>query len=202
MHNDIFVIGVPVAMDGYGWCDGWQVDLDTLLMLRPGHDLLFRTSNNLDLIAVTLSREELCQHARTVDGLEIGQALDNTGSALRNPALAAELRNFLINVAASLGASPSMLAHAPIRKGLKEAMLTTVVSVIGNIPRENSGPAHLRGASTNRLPCHRLHAHAHRRADFGQRSMQGTGGFPPDPPVLLRRSPANQPGQLPQGPAH
>jgi len=138
--DDTFVIGVPIHMDGYGWCDGWQVDLDTLLMHRPGHDLLFRTSNSLDLVAVSLSQNDLIEHARVVDRLEVGQTLQRIEYALRSPKLAEELRNFLVTMMDSLNATPSMLAHAAIRKGLKEAVLSSVISVIGNATHENSAP--------------------------------------------------------------
>lgn len=140
VEGDTFVIGIPIHMDGYGWCDGWQVDLDTLLMHRPGHDLLFRTSNRLDLVAVSLPQRDLVEHARIVDKLEVGPTLQRAAHALRSPKLAAELRNFLVTMMDSLNATPSMLAHAAIRKGLKEAVLSSVISIIGNAAPENATP--------------------------------------------------------------
>ncbi|WP_161493236.1 helix-turn-helix domain-containing protein [Zoogloea sp. LCSB751] len=140
IQDDAFVIGVPVQMDGYSWCDGWEVDLDTLLMHKLGSESLLRTSNNLDLIAVTLSLQDLRDHAATVDGQDISAALQRSGSALRNGMLAREMRDFLVTMMASLTATPSMLAHGAIRKALKEAVLGTAVSLIGNVGQESTGP--------------------------------------------------------------
>jgi AraC family ethanolamine operon transcriptional activator len=140
IEENTFVIGVPVRLDNYGWCDGWQVDLDTLLIHKPGSELLFRTPNQLELLAVSVSQSDLLEHARTVEQREISAALGRPLEPLRNARTAQELRDFLGAVMGSLSASPAMLAHAPLRKGLKEGILGTVISIIGNSENQDPGP--------------------------------------------------------------
>ncbi len=140
IEENTFVIGVPVQLDNYGWCDGWQVDLDTLLIHKPGSELLFRTPNQLELLAVSVSQTDLQEHARTVEHREISSTLNRPLEPLRNPHTAQALRDFLGAVMGSLSTSPAMLAHAPLRKGLKEGILGTVISIIGNAENQTLGP--------------------------------------------------------------
>ncbi|MCE1185186.1 MAG: helix-turn-helix domain-containing protein [Rhodocyclales bacterium] len=140
IEENTLVIGVPVRLDNYGWCDGWQVDLNTLLLHKPGSELLFRTPGQLELLAVSVSQSDLLEHARRVEQQEIAPHLERVLSPRRNPQTARQLRDFLGAVMASLNASPAMLAHAPLRKGLKEGILGTVISIIGNPESVDPGP--------------------------------------------------------------
>lgn len=145
VRKDSFVIGVPVAMDGAGWCNGWEVDTDTLLLHKPGDEVLLRTPARLDLIAVSLPWSDLVRHMHAVGGDVLPPAMAGTGEALRNQELAREIRGFLLSVMESIAASPNLLNYAAVRDGLKEGVLNTVISVIGNVPPENTAPRTSKG---------------------------------------------------------
>ncbi|NML27408.1 helix-turn-helix domain-containing protein [Zoogloea dura] len=145
VRKDALVIGVPVALEGLGWCNGWALDGDTLLLHRPGDDVLLRTPASLDLIAVSLPWSDLVHHARAINGDELPAAISRSGQALHDPALAREIRSFLLSVLDSISASPAILNYAAVRQGLKEGVLNTVISVIGNAPPQNAAPRTSKG---------------------------------------------------------
>ncbi len=139
-RDNAFVIGVPVSMDGPGWCSGWEVDNDTVLLNGPGRDVLFRTPRQLDLIAVSMAWDELVQHAQLLHGDGLPSGMKTEAQALRNPAIAAEIRALLISMLGSVTASPGILDFQAVRDGLKEGILSTVISVFGNAPTASAAP--------------------------------------------------------------
>lgn len=135
--------GVPLEIDGTGWYCGEILDRNSIVTLRGGDELDYRTPRLHDILAVTTDSAALNAYALQVEHRDIEAELADRRIVPSTPEQAENLRSFLRTVMASLRATPDMLRHAPMRKALEQAIYASLIAAIGNEPegRAPSGNA-------------------------------------------------------------
>ncbi|ATE58619.1 helix-turn-helix domain-containing protein [Thauera sinica] len=133
--------GVPVEVDGKGWYCGEIVDADSVITLRGGQELDFRTPRVHDVLAVTADAQALNTYALQVEHRDLEAELATCRVTPSTPAQAENLRSFLGTVIASLRATPEMLRHAQMRKALEQAIFGSLIAVAGNQSENRPTPS-------------------------------------------------------------
>lgn len=123
-------IGVPVAVDGNGWFCGEPCGVDSIVTLRGGDELDYRTPRLHDIVAVTTDAQALADYARNVEDRDLSAEIGKRRVIDASPEQAANLRGFLLTVLASLQATPELLRHPAMRKGLEQAIHGSLVAAI------------------------------------------------------------------------
>lgn len=133
--------GVPLEVDGKGWYCGEILDINSIITLRGGDELDFRTPRLHDILAVTTHAQALNTYALQVEHRDIEAELADRRVAPSSAEQAENLRAFLRTVMASLRATPDMLRHAPMRKALEQAIFGSIIAAIGNEPEGRTPPS-------------------------------------------------------------
>ncbi len=137
--------GVPVEVDGTGWYCGQIVDINSIITLRGGDELDFRTPRLQEVLAVTTDAEALNAYALQVEHRDLEAELHDKRVIHPSPEQAAALRSFLATVMASLRATPEMLRHAAMRKGLTQAVYASLIaSATSDAQQRTTPPGHTR----------------------------------------------------------
>ncbi|MFN3984707.1 MAG: helix-turn-helix domain-containing protein [Rhodocyclaceae bacterium] len=123
-------LAVPVAIDGAGWFCGELFDLDSIITLKGGDDLDFRTPRLHEILALTADAAALNDYALQVDHLDIETELQGRRIVPAAPAQVARLRDFLATVLASLRATPDLLRHPQMCRALEQAVFGAVVDTV------------------------------------------------------------------------
>lgn len=122
--------GVPIEIEGEGWYCGETFQRDSIITLRGGDELDFRTPRVLDVVAVTADTRALSEYAMKVEGRDIEAELGGRRMVRASAAQAAELRAFLLTALASIQATPEMLNHTPMRKALEQAIFASLLAAV------------------------------------------------------------------------
>ena len=125
-------LGVPVVMDGPGWYCGEACGLDSIITLRGGDALDYRTSRVHDIVAVTADTAAFNDYALQVEHRDIEAEIGTRRVIAGTVEQAVTLRGFLLTVMSSLEATPELLAHAQIRKGLEQAIYGSLAAAISD----------------------------------------------------------------------
>lgn len=123
-------IGVPVEVDGAGWFCGEPCDLDSIVTLAGNSDLDYRTARSHDIVAVTTDSQAFIDYALQVEHRDITAEIGNRRVIAATPQQAASLRGFLLTVLSSLAATPELLRHPQMRKGLEQAIYGSLIAAI------------------------------------------------------------------------
>jgi AraC family transcriptional regulator, ethanolamine operon transcriptional activator len=123
-------VGVPVAVEGTGRFCGELFDIDTIVTIKGGDALDFRTPPSHEILAITADANALNDYALTVEHRDIEAELDGAHTIPTTPARAARLREFLVTVMGSLRETPEMLQHAQTRKELEESVFGIIVETV------------------------------------------------------------------------
>ncbi|NMG74962.1 helix-turn-helix domain-containing protein [Aromatoleum diolicum] len=129
-------IGVPVAVDGAGWYCGEPCTLDSVITLKGGDELDYRTARSHDIVAVTTDSQAFIDYALHVEHRDIEAEIGKQRIIATTSEQAATLRGFLLTVLASLEATPELLRHPQMRKGLEQAIYGSLIAAIA--PREDT----------------------------------------------------------------
>ncbi len=124
--------GIPVEMDGLGWYCGEVFDQNSILTLRGGAELDFRTPTMLDIVAVTADADALNHYAMQVDHIDLEAMLGSRRILPNTPKQVAELRSFLLTVLASINVAPAMANHAQMRKAIEQGIYNCLLLSISN----------------------------------------------------------------------
>ena len=138
-------VGVPVALDGTGWYCGEACGLDSLITLRGGDDLDYRTPRVHDVVAVTTDTQAFSDYAAQVEHRDIEAEIGNRRVIAATPEQATTLRSFLLTVISSLEATPELLRHPQMRKGLEQAIYASLLAAISGSPDAARAPTPGRG---------------------------------------------------------
>ena len=122
--------GVPVEIDGKGWYCGQILDLNSIITLKGGEEMDFRTPKVQEILAVTTDAAALNDYALQVEHRDIEAELAGKRVLPASAEQAATLRDFLGTVMASLRATPEMLRHAAMRKALEQAIYGSLIASI------------------------------------------------------------------------
>lgn len=136
--------GVPIEVDGKGWYCGEILDINSIITLRGGDELDFRTPRLHDILAVTTDTQALNTYALQVEHRDIEAELADRRVVPSSAEQAETLRAFLRTVMASLRATPDMLRHAPMRKALEQAIYGSLIAAIGNEPESRAPSSNAR----------------------------------------------------------
>ncbi|WP_332671245.1 helix-turn-helix domain-containing protein [Aromatoleum sp.] len=123
-------VGVPVEVDGNGWYCGEACTLDSLITLRGGDELDYRTPRVHDVVAVTTDARMFNDYAARVEHRDIEAEMGKRRVLAATPEQVSTLRSFLLTVMASLEATPALLRHAQTRKGLEQAIYGSLIAAI------------------------------------------------------------------------
>ncbi|MDT3669250.1 MAG: helix-turn-helix domain-containing protein [Aromatoleum sp.] len=125
-------IGVPVEADGSGWYCGETCTRDSLITLRGGDELDYRTPRVQDIVAVTTDARLFNDYAVSVEHRDIEAEIGKRRVLAATPDQVSTLRSFLLTVMASLEATPALLRHAQMRKGLEQAIYGSLIAAIND----------------------------------------------------------------------
>lgn len=123
-------IAVPVAVEGTGRFSGERFDIDTIITLKGGDALDFRTPPSHEILAITADAKALNDYALAVEHRDIEAELDGSHTIPASPERSARLRAFLATAMASLRETPEALQHAQTRKQLEESVFDVVLETI------------------------------------------------------------------------
>jgi len=123
-------IGVPVEVDGSGWYCGEACHPDSLVTLRGGDELDYRTPRVHDIVAVTTDAAAFNDYSVKVEHRDIEAEIGKRRIIAATPEQAATLRSFLLTVMSSLEATPELLRHPQMRKGLEQAIYASLIAAI------------------------------------------------------------------------
>ena len=126
-------VGVPVEVDGSGWYCGEPCTLDSLITLRGGDELDYRTPRVHDVVAVTTDARLFNDYAVKVEHRDIEAEIGKRRILAATPAQVSALRSFLLTVMASLQATPALLRHPQMRKGLEQAIYGSLMAAINDV---------------------------------------------------------------------
>lgn len=131
--------GIPLETEGQGWYCGEVFDQRSMLTLKGGEELDFRTPKRLDILGVTANEAAFRMYAKRVEGRDIEAEIAGQRVLRGDPAQAQELRAFLLTAINTVKASPQLLGHAAMRKALEQAIYGSLLAAIGN-PNECPRP--------------------------------------------------------------
>lgn len=137
--------GVPIEIDGDGWYCGETFHRDSIITLRGGDELDFRTPRRLDIVAVTADTRAFAEYAMQVEQRDIEGELGDRRMVAASTTQAAELRAFLLTALASIQTTPEMLNHLPMRKALEQAIFASLLSAVGRDAEMSHSPAPCQG---------------------------------------------------------
>ncbi len=124
--------GIPVETEGEGWYCGEVFDRNSMLTLKDGDALDFRTPRKLDVLAVTTDMQVFSDYAARVEGRDIEAEIGRRRVICQAPEKAEELRSFLLTALDTVKAAPHLLEHAAMRKALEQAIFGSLLAAIGN----------------------------------------------------------------------
>ena len=125
------VLGVPVAMQGQGYYCGRPISPDAIMTMCGGAEFEFRAPEHFDLVAVSVPVGALAQYAQDIEHRDIELELQNMRVIQATKGYVDEFRGFLLTVLESVSRTPAMLKYAAMQKGLEQALLSSVVKVVG-----------------------------------------------------------------------
>jgi AraC family ethanolamine operon transcriptional activator len=137
--------GIPLEAEGEGWYCGEIFDRNSMLTLKGGEELDFRTPRKLDILAVTADMQVFSDYAKRVEGRDIEAEIGRQRVICSVPEKAEELRSFLLTALNTVKAAPHLLEHAAMRKALEQAIFGSLLAAIGN----GNGQEVARPASTS-----------------------------------------------------
>jgi AraC family transcriptional regulator, ethanolamine operon transcriptional activator len=124
---------VPLAMEGNAYFGNNKLCSGDALVLAGGDELDFRTPRQLDIVAVSLDTNFLSEYAEKVEHCAINKAgLTSTKILVSNPAQVEGFGQFLRTTLESVFTAPDLLRYPQLQKALEEAILGSVLSLIGN----------------------------------------------------------------------
>ncbi|HUF20231.1 MAG TPA: helix-turn-helix domain-containing protein [Burkholderiales bacterium] len=123
-------IAVPLEVEGSGRFFGERFDIDTIITLKGGEALDFRTPPSHEILAITADAKALNAYALTVEHRDIEAELNGSHTIPATPERSARLRAFLATAMASLRETPETLQHAQTRKELEESVFGIVVRTV------------------------------------------------------------------------
>lgn len=125
-------IGVPLAMEGTGYYCGQPVGVDDVITLRGGDEFSFRAPPHLDLLAASIPIDVLTSYGREIEHRDIEAELQGLSIIPASKERVDELRQFLLTALTSISRTPSMLQHREMRKALEQAILRSLIGIIGS----------------------------------------------------------------------
>lgn len=137
--------GVPVEVDGSGWYCGETCEPDSIITLRGGDELDFRTPRLHDVVAVTADVAAFNDYAVQVEHCDIEAEIGKRRVLAATPEQVSTLRSFLLTVMASLEATPALLRHPQMRKGLEQAIYASLIAAVSGNAQPARTPPHGRG---------------------------------------------------------
>jgi AraC family ethanolamine operon transcriptional activator len=123
-------LAVPVEVEGSGRFCGQALDIDSIITLKGGESLDFRTPRVHEILAITTDAAALGDYALQVEHRDIEAELTPRGVIPATRDQVHALRTFLATVMASLRATPAMLEHATIRKALEHAVYGAILEAV------------------------------------------------------------------------
>ena len=134
-------LAVPVEVEGSGWFCGEAFDIDSIITLKGGETLDFRTPRVHEIVAITADANELNNYALQVEHRDIEAELCPKGFIPADRDRVQALRAFLSTVMSSLRATPEMLEHASIRKALEHAVYGAVLEAASSDHDQRAAPS-------------------------------------------------------------
>ena len=124
--------GVPLVMEGDAFFRRSMLRRGDALVLAGGDEMDFRTPRQLDIVAVTLDQSALFEYADKVEHRVIDRTEFVGTRVLAGPRRVDAFGQFLRTALESVFATPGLLLYPQLQKALEEAILSSVVSLIGN----------------------------------------------------------------------
>jgi AraC family transcriptional regulator, ethanolamine operon transcriptional activator len=126
--------GVPLSMEGNAYFGGHKLRPGDAIVLGGGNELDFRTPRQLDIIAVSLDTVVLSDYADKVEHYVIDQTgVTDTKVLVSDPAQVEGFGQFLRTTLDSVFATPDLLRYPQLQKALEEAILGSVLALIGKV---------------------------------------------------------------------
>jgi len=133
--------GVPLAMEGEACFHGSKLHLGDAIVLDGRDELDFCTPRRFDIIAVTLDSAVLGDYADTVEHCVVANTkLSSTKVIVSDSTRVEVFGQFLRTMLDSVLATPELLHYPQLQKALEEAMLGSVLSLIGNYDHSAQKP--------------------------------------------------------------
>ncbi len=132
-------LAVPAATEGAGWFCGEHFGQDSIITLKGGDELDFRTPRAHELLAITVCADALNDYALKVEHRDIEAELGSRRIVSDNAADAACMRDFLDTMLQSLRATPDTLRHPQMRRALENAVFGLIVETVRDAT-PNPGP--------------------------------------------------------------
>ncbi|BAL25329.1 helix-turn-helix domain-containing protein [Azoarcus sp. KH32C] len=123
-------VGVPVEVDGTGSFCGTPCGQDSIVTLTSDDELDYRTPRLHDIVAVTTDTQSFLDYAMRVEHRDLSAEIGKQRVIDATPEQAANLRGFLLTVLTSLEATPGLLRHHQMRKGLEQAIFGSLIAAI------------------------------------------------------------------------
>lgn len=130
-------LAIPIRMEGTSRNGRHSFGSDTWFTLGPKDELDFRTSPELDIVAVSISADLLSQFSMVTEGRDIEPLLDSRPAFRVSGERMDRVRALLASFFDMLGTTPTLLAYPEVRKGLEHAILTNLLAAIDE-PGEDS----------------------------------------------------------------
>jgi AraC family ethanolamine operon transcriptional activator len=123
---------VPLAMSGETWFRGMHWLPDTCATMGGDVDLDLRTSQGFDVIAISLKAQRLADLAEqsNVSAGQLEQLLSGGSIARIAPAMVAELRRMVTELAMLVEQQSVLLSHVSVCQSIENAVYETVCNVI------------------------------------------------------------------------
>lgn len=126
---------IPYAMDGLArWGHGCTefMDMESAVTLSGNDELDFRTSNYLDLLAVSINVDTLADYSLLTDGVNIETKLTGKGRLPSAPAQLRELRSLLASIFDMLHSFPHIFEHSAVQKVVQQSLMSAVIGAFSS----------------------------------------------------------------------
>ncbi len=128
-RRDSYTIGIPIDVREGGYWQGYHLERDSLMTLRPNEELHFRTPDYSSILVTVIDCAALDELAATA-GVEIPSLIPRRNAVPLNTELARRYRAALSEALTCSITTPEVLKHEASRKAIAESVMSASLSAL------------------------------------------------------------------------
>ena len=128
--EDCFVIGIPIAMTGFGLFSGRRFTQHDWITFNSRQGFHLITPNRFDVLAITVPKVDLI-HLLSIEGFDVS-ILSRPVVVEQSDQSATELKSLLLSLVSPDRFAPAILENLQVQRDLKSSILTKAVSALSS----------------------------------------------------------------------
>lgn len=138
--RDIFTVGVPLHLEGRGYWQGYQLERDSLMTLRPNEDLHFRTPRESRILVIAIDCSAFSAFAHDIASIDIHRLIAGSNVKRLPTEIAQRFRGIVNEVLTSIVSIPEVCEDPASAKAIIETVLNTSLYALRAQSAVNESP--------------------------------------------------------------